>query len=61
MELYELMGYELRDKIKRKELTLDALYQSLFERIHNIEELLHSFVHLSEERAFEKLKNINRF
>jgi aspartyl-tRNA(Asn)/glutamyl-tRNA(Gln) amidotransferase subunit A len=54
MELYKLMGYELRDKLKRSEITLDALYQSIFERIHNTEDLLHSFVHISEESALEK-------
>jgi aspartyl-tRNA(Asn)/glutamyl-tRNA(Gln) amidotransferase subunit A len=54
MELYKLMGYELRAKLKRREITLDALYQSIFERIHNTEGFLHSFVHISEERALKK-------
>ena len=56
MELYKLMGYEIRDKLKRREITLDALYQSLFERIHSTEDLLHSFVHISEENALKKAK-----
>ena len=56
MELYKLMGYELRDKLKRKEITLDAIYQSLFERIHATEDLLHSFVHLAEETAIKKAR-----
>ena len=56
MELYKLMGYELRDKLKHKEISLDELYQSLFERIHSTEDLLHSFTHLSEESAFKKAK-----
>jgi aspartyl-tRNA(Asn)/glutamyl-tRNA(Gln) amidotransferase subunit A len=54
MKLYNLMGYELRDKLKRSEVTLDALYQSIFERMHNTEDLLHSFVHISEESALKK-------
>ena len=56
MELYKLMGFELIDKLKLKEITLDALYQSIFERIHNTEDLLHSFVHISEESALKKAK-----
>ncbi|TFG16229.1 MAG: Asp-tRNA(Asn)/Glu-tRNA(Gln) amidotransferase subunit GatA, partial [Promethearchaeota archaeon] len=56
MELYKLMGYELRDKLKHKEIRLDELYQSLFERIHSTEDLLHSFTHLSEDSSFKKAK-----
>lgn len=60
MELYKLMGYELIDKIKNKEVTLNELYQSIFGRIHGTESLLHSFVHLSEKSALKKVEDYQK-
>ncbi len=54
MELYEYMGYELIEKIRNREIRLYELLHSVFERIHSTENLLHSFVCLSEKKALMK-------
>ncbi|TFF89698.1 MAG: Asp-tRNA(Asn)/Glu-tRNA(Gln) amidotransferase subunit GatA, partial [Promethearchaeota archaeon] len=56
MELYELMGYELREKLKSKEITLNDVYKSIFERIQSTESSINSFVHLSEENALNEAR-----
>ncbi|MFX1389813.1 MAG: Asp-tRNA(Asn)/Glu-tRNA(Gln) amidotransferase subunit GatA [Promethearchaeota archaeon] len=56
MKLYEYMAYELIEKIKIKELSILELISSCYERIEEIEHLVHSFINLSKEEAFKKAK-----
>ncbi|GAH86154.1 unnamed protein product, partial [marine sediment metagenome] len=42
MEFYKYMGYELLEKIKNKEITIQEVVQSTFERIESTDHLLHS-------------------
>ncbi|MFX1417583.1 MAG: Asp-tRNA(Asn)/Glu-tRNA(Gln) amidotransferase subunit GatA [Promethearchaeota archaeon] len=56
MKFYEYMGYELLEKIKKKELSIQELIESCFHRIEETEQKLHSFVSLSKEKALEKAK-----
>ena len=57
MELYNYMGYELIEKIKNKEIKVQEIIQSIFDRIESTDHLLHSFVNLSKEEALEKAKS----
>jgi len=59
MELYKFMGFELIEKIKSKEITIQEVIQKTYERIEETEELIHSFVHLSEERALKRAKKLD--
>ena len=54
MKFYEFMGYELIEKVKNKELTVQEIIQSCFERIQETESKLHSFVQLKEDQALKK-------
>ncbi|MFX1446127.1 MAG: Asp-tRNA(Asn)/Glu-tRNA(Gln) amidotransferase subunit GatA [Promethearchaeota archaeon] len=56
---YEYMGFELIEKIKNKEISIHELIQSNFERIKETDQLIHSFVHLTEEKALKKAKNLD--
>jgi aspartyl-tRNA(Asn)/glutamyl-tRNA(Gln) amidotransferase subunit A len=56
MEFYKYMGYELLEKIKNKEITIQEVVQSTFERIESTDHLLHSYINLSKKSAVEKAK-----
>ncbi|MFX0082370.1 MAG: Asp-tRNA(Asn)/Glu-tRNA(Gln) amidotransferase subunit GatA [Candidatus Hodarchaeota archaeon] len=59
MKLYEYMAYELIEKIKSNEITIEELLHQTYERIENTEDKLHSFVHLSKEKALNKAKELD--
>ena len=59
MKLYEYMAFELIEKIKTKEITIEELIHQIYERIEKTEEKLHSFVHISKERALNKAKKLD--
>jgi len=56
MKLYNYMGYELIEKIKNKEISIQELIETSFQRIEESEHLLHSFVNFSKEKALERAK-----
>lgn len=60
MKFYEYMGYELIEKIKNKDLSIQELIESCFHRIEETEHILHSFVSLSKEKAIEKAKSLDK-
>lgn len=48
------MAHELIDKIKNREVTIQDLIQSTFNRLEETEPILHSFVNLSKEKAIKQ-------
>ncbi|MFX1497392.1 MAG: Asp-tRNA(Asn)/Glu-tRNA(Gln) amidotransferase subunit GatA [Promethearchaeota archaeon] len=56
MQLTNLMGYEIIEKIKKREITVRDVISETFQRIEKYDHLLHSFVNLSQEKAFAKAK-----
>lgn len=60
MKFYEYMGYELIEKIKNKELSVQELLEACFQRIEETENVLHSFVNLSKEMALERAKSLDK-
>jgi aspartyl-tRNA(Asn)/glutamyl-tRNA(Gln) amidotransferase subunit A len=56
MEIYHYMGYELLEKIKNKEITIQDVVQSTYDRIESTDQLLHAFVNLSKKLALENAK-----
>ena len=60
MDLMDLMGFELIDKIKNGELTIERYMQETYERIEDTEDQLHSFVHLSKDKALKKAKEFDK-
>jgi len=59
MELYNYMGYELLEKIKNKEITVQDVVQSTYNRIESTDHLIHSYVNLSKSAALEKAKELD--
>jgi len=49
MELYELTAHELREKTKKREVSSEEIVRSVYNRITQVEDKLHSFVTLTEE------------
>jgi aspartyl-tRNA(Asn)/glutamyl-tRNA(Gln) amidotransferase subunit A len=60
MKLYEYMAYELIEKIKNKEITIEEVIQRVYERIEETDDKLHSFVHLSKEKAINKAQQLDK-
>ena len=60
MDLMNLMGFEVIDKIKSKELTIERYIHETYERIEETEDQLHSFVHLSKDKALTKAKEFDK-
>ena len=56
MNILEYMGYELIEKIKNKELQIQEIVQFYLDRIEKTDNLIHSFVHISEEKALSEAK-----
>ncbi len=60
MKLLEYMGYELIEKIKNKDISVQELLESCFVRIEETEGSLHSFVNFSKEKALDKAKLLDK-
>ncbi len=56
MKLYEYMGYELIEKVINREITIQDVIQTSFDRIEATDNLIHSFVKLSKDKALKKAK-----
>lgn len=54
------MGYELIEKIKDKEISIEDLILQTYERIEQTEDIVHSFVHLSKMKALKKAKELDK-
>jgi len=46
MEISNYMGYELLEKIKNKEITVQDVVQSTYDRIESTDHFIHSYVNL---------------
>ena len=60
MKFYEYMAYELIEKIKTKEFTIEEVIQQSFQRIEETEKKVHSFVHLHKTEALNKAKKLDK-
>ncbi len=60
MKIYEYMAHEIIEKIKNKELSIQEILESSFQRIEETEKILHSFVNLSKEKALDKAKSLDK-
>jgi aspartyl-tRNA(Asn)/glutamyl-tRNA(Gln) amidotransferase subunit A len=53
MELYSLTIHELQEKIKSGEVSATQITSSVFKRIDDVEERVHSFIRMMKEEALE--------
>jgi aspartyl-tRNA(Asn)/glutamyl-tRNA(Gln) amidotransferase subunit A len=56
MELGNYMAYELIEKIRNREITIQEVVQASFDKIDETDQCLHSFVNYSKQKALEKAK-----
>jgi len=59
MKLYEYMAYELLEKIQNREITIEEVVYQVYERIEETDDKLHSFVHLSKEKAVNRAQQLD--
>ena len=59
MTIQDLMGYELVEKIKNKEISIQEIIQSYLDRIKETDHLIHSFVYVSKNEALKKAKKLD--
>ena len=59
MKIYEYMAHELIEKIKNKELSIKELTESSFQRLEETEQVLHSFVNLSKDKALLRAEQLD--
>jgi len=59
MELYELTVKELKEKIRKKEISVQEVVKSYYQRIEQVEEKIHSFITLTKKEALEQAKRID--
>ncbi len=60
MQIYELTAKELREKIKKKEISVEEVVKAFYTRIEEVEEKIHSFVTLTKEEAIKQAEAIDR-
>ena len=60
MKTLELMGYEIIEKIKKKEIKIKDMIQFYLDRIEKTDNLVHSYTHLSKKSALEKARLLDR-
>ncbi|MFX0187005.1 MAG: Asp-tRNA(Asn)/Glu-tRNA(Gln) amidotransferase subunit GatA [Candidatus Hodarchaeota archaeon] len=56
MNILEYMGYELIEKVKNREIQIQEIIRFYLDRIEKTDNLLHSFVHVSKEKAISEAK-----
>jgi aspartyl-tRNA(Asn)/glutamyl-tRNA(Gln) amidotransferase subunit A len=59
MELYELTAHELLEKMKKREVSSEQIVRSVYNRITQVEDKLHSFVTLTEEEALLQARSVD--
>lgn len=59
MEIYELSVKELREKIKKKEISSEEVVKAFYKRIEEVEENIHSFITLTKEEAIKQAKIVD--
>jgi len=60
MELYQLTAHELSEKMEKREISSQEIVRSVYNRISQVEDKLHSFVSLTEEDALLQARNIDQ-
>jgi aspartyl-tRNA(Asn)/glutamyl-tRNA(Gln) amidotransferase subunit A len=60
VELYNCMAHELIEKINNREISIQDLILSTFDRLEKVEPYLHSFVNLSKEKAIRQALKLDK-
>src|SRR6056297_2631561 len=61
MKLYREHAHSVIKRLQTQEITAEELVHSVFERIDEVEEKVHSYIHLYKDEALEEAKKIDAF
>jgi len=59
LETYYLTAHQLRDKLKKKEISCSEITKSSYRRIEEVEDKVNSFIRLEKESALLKAKEVD--
>src|SRR3989338_701377 len=59
MELYKLTIHELKEKLKRREISAKELTLEFIKRIERVEKDIHSFITLTKDDALKQAEDID--
>jgi aspartyl-tRNA(Asn)/glutamyl-tRNA(Gln) amidotransferase subunit A len=60
LEIEYLTAHQLKDKLKKKEVSCTEIAESIYSRIENVEEKLNSYIRLEKESALKKAGEVDR-
>lgn len=60
MSLFDYTIKELEEKLHNKEITVEDLVKESYERIHEVDQEVHAFLTLDEEKALEKARELDQ-
>ncbi len=60
MEIHYLTAHELKDKLKKREISCTEIIESVYSRIDEVEDKLNSYIRLERERAISRAGEIDR-
>lgn len=60
MEIHYLTAHELKDKLKKREISCTEIVESVYSRIDEVEDKLNSYIRLERERAISRAGEIDR-
>ncbi|MBT2600969.1 MULTISPECIES: Asp-tRNA(Asn)/Glu-tRNA(Gln) amidotransferase subunit GatA [unclassified Oceanobacillus] len=60
MSLFDYTIKELEEKLHNKEITVEDLVKESYQRIHEVDQEVHAFLTLDEEKALEKARELDQ-
>ncbi len=60
METYYLTAHELKDRLKKKEISCTEIVKSIYSRIEGVEDKLNSYIRLEKERALSRAGEVDK-
>lgn len=60
LKLYELTAHEIRDMLRKKEISAKEVLDNTFERINNVEEKVNSYITLTKDKAYKEAERVDK-
>lgn len=60
MDIYYLTAHELKDRLKKRELSCTEIVRSIYSRIEEVEDKLNSYIRLERERALSRAGEVDK-
>ena len=60
MEVHYLTAHELKDRLKKREISCTEIVKSIYSRIEEVEDKLNSYIRLEKERALSRAGEVDK-